>query len=126
MPEPTPDEDFQLAANMGTHRLPEVVRNWADLVVNSDNPAHHAKYVEVMNTLRGRGLASSAAIVNVVFDMSGAISATTTPAPITIEADDQRQDEPTVQALPAPVDGPVEFTDLATLLGLQEPVDLEP
>ena len=126
MQEPSPINNFHLGTNIILDGVPDAARNLRDLAQTSTDPAVSIKYIELAHKLIAKQEVTAGATVNVIFDMSGAISATTTPAPITIEADDQRQDEPL--ALPAPdadPDAPVEFTDLATLLGLQEPVDLE-
>lgn len=64
----TETDGLALAKSIGKHVLPIVMRNWADLVLSSDDPRTHKDFVEVVHKLEGKEMPSGT-LVNLTINL---------------------------------------------------------
>jgi hypothetical protein len=128
----TPETDgLALAKSIGKHVLPVVMRNWADLVLSSEDPRVHKEFVEVVHKLDAKN-ENIGTQVNLTISLDGApvfdIQTTEVPTPatdativdpaITTSADDLRPTD-TLSLPPPTAEERAEVTSFLDLFDLK-------
>jgi hypothetical protein len=122
----TPETDgLALAKSIGKHVLPVVMRNWADLVLSSEDPRVHKEFVEVVHKLDAKN-ENIGTQVNLTISLDGApvfdIQTTEVPTPATdaavVDADDLRPTD-TLSLPPPTAEERAEVTSFLDLFDLK-------